>query len=155
MVNSSVSGDRRQRSSALRLAPLGILAALVGCTGPAGPTVPTGDPSDEQAGRDAGYALAIRGGGHRIAELAQPVNLSIDISRDPEGYAGPITFVVEAPEGIIVGFRPATVLHDFTNVILIAEADVEPRDHQVVFHGTAPGYLDQTVTLTLSLRPKS
>ncbi len=152
MANSSDNGGRRPRSDASRLVPLGMMIALAACTGPAGPT---GDLSDDPALEKPGYVLTIREGSQRIAEVAQPINISIDITREPGGYEGPITFVAEAPEGIVVGFRPATVLRDFTDVILVADGGVEPRDHQVVFRGTVPGHVDQTVTLTLSLRPKS
>ena len=47
------------------------------------------------------------------------------------------------------------MLRDFTDVILVADGAVEPRDHQVIIRGTVTGREDQVVTLTLSLHPKS
>ncbi len=139
----------RSRASARGLV---LAAALAGCTGPAGPTEEV-EPGPEVT--PAGYALTIRGGDQRLADPAQPVWISIDIVRVEGGYDGPITFAAEAPEGIVIAFRPETVLRDFTRVILVADARVEARDHQIIFRGTAPGRADQVVSFTLSIRPAS
>lgn len=135
----------------MRLIRTVLLAGLASCTGPAGPTE---EPVVESPLAEAGYLIAIRGGDHRTSPVAQPLKLSIDITRQEGGWDGPITFTAEAPAGIVVGFRPATVLRDFTDVIIVADASVEPRDHQVVFHGTVPGHADRVVALTLTLQPR-
>jgi hypothetical protein len=130
-----------------RLAPAVLLAA-VAC-GVDDPVVPPPIETPE-----AGYDLRLVGGTSHTVPLMEVLPLVVEVERHPNGYEGPVTFTAEAPPGVIVIFRPATVLvSNETDVLVVAEGSVVPRTYQVIFRGTAQGRSDRVVVLDLTLTP--
>lgn len=121
-------------------------ATLLGC----GESLPT-EPAPPI---DPGYQLRVVGGTSHTVALMEVLPLVLLIERAEGGYEGPVTFTADAPPGIVVIFRPTTVLvSDATDILLVAEGSVEPRRHQVTLRGTAPDRPDRLVVIDLDLTP--
>lgn len=128
------------------LVVLALVVAPLGCGEPA--TLPDPDPEVP------GYELLVRGGTDRSAERMEVLELVIDVERQEEGYEGPVTFTSDAPEGIVVIFRPTTVLNsNSTDVLVVADGSVVPKLHQIAIHGTAPDRPDRVVILNFTVTP--
>lgn len=110
------------------------------------------DPAPEP--KEAGYELRVLGGTSHTAALREVLELEIVIDRPDGGYDGPVSFTAEAPPGIVVVFRPSTVLiSNSTDVLVVADDSVEPRHHQVAIRGTAPDRPDRVLVLDVTVTP--
>lgn len=127
-----------------------LLAVLltVGCSEPAPVPMPPPPPVDP------GYTLRMIGGVKHTAAVTEILPLVIEVERALGGYDGPVTFSAETPPGIVVIFRPPTVLiSNETDVLVVAEAGVEPRLHQITIRGRAPDRPDRNIVLELTVTP--
>mgnify|MGYP006908238019 CR=1 FL=1 len=132
-----------------RAAVLVVAAALAACGDD--PVTPGPGPNPEPG---AGYELRVLQGTSHTLALQEVLQLVLVVDRADDGYQGPVSFTADAPAGVVVIFRPTMVLNsNATDILLVADATVEPKRHQVVLRGTAPDRPDRTVTLVLDFTP--
>jgi hypothetical protein len=123
--------------------------AVLGCR-EAG-TLPDNDPGPEQI--PAGYDIAIVGGGAHSADLMEVLGLVVEVERASGGYEGPVTFSADPPPGIVVIFRPTTVLNsNSTDVLVVADGSVTPRLYQIEFRGRATNGAERVTLLELTVQ---
>jgi hypothetical protein len=130
-----------------RLAVCAVLAALACST-------PTAPPDDEELPPPpAPYTLEVREGATHSVEHGEVLAVNLVVQRD-EGFEEPITFSAVAAPGIVVVFRPATVLHrDDTDLLIVADQTVAPKTHEVHLVGKVAGKADRSVVLALTVTP--
>lgn len=129
-------------------------AALLGAAMVAGCGEDAILPAPDEAPKEAGYDLRILGGTTHAVAPRELLELVVEVERADGGYDGPVTFTADAPPGIVVIFRPATVLiSNSTDVLLVADDTVEPKRYQFTIRGTAPDRPDRTLVLDLTVTP--
>jgi hypothetical protein len=99
----------------------------------------------------APYQLEVRQGiSHEVAP-GEVLAVDLLVRRD-QGFQEPITFSSIATPGIVVVFRPATVLHrDDTDLLIVADQTVTPITHDVHLVGKVAGKADRSVVLKLTV----
>lgn len=128
---------------------LAAVIALGSCGEP--PTVPPPPPE-----LPAGYELRVLEGTTHTVALQQVLQLVLTVERLEGGYDGPVSFTAEAPPGIVVIFRPTTVLvSNFTDVLMVADPGVQPGTYQVIMRGRAPDRPDRSLTIGLTVTAAS
>lgn len=85
-------------------------------------------------------------------EVAEPF---LRITRDP-GFDGPVTFSVEPPPGVLVVFRPETILGaDFAEMRVVVAQSAERTSHQIRLVGRATDGAETATILALTVRDPS
>ncbi len=122
--------------------------AVVACSSPTTPP-----DNEELPPPPAPYALEVREGAAHSVERGEVLAVNLVVHRD-QGFEEPITFTAVATPGIVVVFRPATVLHRVdTDLLIVADQTVSHATHDVKLVGKVAGKADRSVVLSLTVTP--
>lgn len=129
----------------LRLLQVGILGGLLACAEATLPPPPPPPPP-------AQFTLALRQGEDHGVVPTQLLKLDLIITREPQ-FTSLITFSAETPPGVVVIFRPTSVLtRNDTDILIVAAEETARGAHQVKLIGRADGAPEQSVVFTLTVR---
>jgi hypothetical protein len=125
----------------------GALGAMsLGCTQPP-PTLPEGPP----AYQGPGFSIRFRDTDTYTVVPGEVLAIDLVIDRE-EGFEGPIDLSASDAPGVVVIFRPATVLHrPDSDLLIVADQTTQRRTHQIQFTATSEGHPTKTATLSLTV----
>jgi hypothetical protein len=99
----------------------------------------------------AGYTLSFKPAATHTVIPGEVLAIELFVNREDD-FEEPVTLSARAAPGIVVIFRPPTLIHrEESDLLVVAEQSSPRRTHQIEFTGRAEGRPDQTVTLSLTV----
>jgi hypothetical protein len=119
---------------------------LFGCSEPP-PTSPEGPPTNT----GPGFSIRFRNTNAYTVVPGEVLAIDLVIDRE-EGFEGPINLEASDAPGIVVIFRPETVLHrPDSDLLIVADQTTQRRKHQIEFRARSEGHSVKTAMLELTV----
>jgi hypothetical protein len=119
---------------------------LFGCSD-AGPTLVQEPP----ANTGPGFSIRFRNTNAYTVVPGEVLAIDLVIDRD-EGFEGAIELEASDAPGIVVIFRPETVIHrPDSDLLIVAEQSTQRRTHQIEFSARSEGHPVKTAVLSLTV----
>jgi hypothetical protein len=123
-----------------------LILAAAGCSPPTTPQVEAPPTPAE-----SGFGLSLGDTKAHTVVPGEVLAIQLFIARE-DGFEEPITLSASASPGIVVIFRPATVIRrEESDLLVVAEQSSPRRTHLIQFTGHSPGRPAQSVTLSLTV----
>lgn len=116
-------------------------------------SAPTADPPEgpPPPPPPGAFRLTLKEGVAHDVARGEVLAVTLEVHREP-GFGAPIDFTFSSTAGIVVIFRPATVIQrDETDLLIVADQMVPPITHDVHLIGNVDGKPITSVVLKLSV----